>query len=97
MPAVPPTSGALNEMPFSVDPTAQMFRPVGSASSRSRDRTCCCVALFTSTTGDAPVTVTVSSSEPTFISAVTVAVKSAGSSMPSRLIVLKPGSVNVTT
>src|SRR5712691_928134 len=64
MPAVPPTSGALSEMPFSVDPTAQMFRPVGSASSRSRDRTCCCVALFTSTIGDAPVTVTVTGASP---------------------------------
>src|SRR6266850_1892246 len=80
-------------MPVSVDPTAQMFRPVGSASSRSRDRTCCCVALFTSTIGDAPVTVTVSSIAPTFRSAFTVAVKPAGSSMPARLTTLKPATV----
>ena len=91
MPAVPPTSGALSEMPVSVDPTAQMFRPVGSASSRSRDSTCCCVALFTSTTGDAPVTVTLSSSAPTRSSALIVAVKFAGSSIPSRLIDAEAG------
>src|SRR5712692_2199696 len=96
MPAVPPTSGALRVTPVSVAPMAQMLRPVGTASSRSRDRTCCCVALFTSTIGDAPVTVTVSSSAPTLISALTVAVKFAGSSIPSRLITLKPASVNVT-
>src|SRR4029077_15567471 len=47
----------------------------------------------TSTTGDAPDTVTVSSSAPTRRSAFTVAVKLAGSSMPSRLTVLNPGSV----
>src|SRR5436309_3416290 len=61
MPAVPPTSGALRVTPVSVEPTAQMLRPVGTASSRSRDSTCCCVALFTSTTGESPVTVTVTS------------------------------------
>src|SRR6185503_8310985 len=96
MPAVPPTSGALSEMPLNVDPTAQMLRPVGSASSSDRDSTCCCVALFTSTTGEAPVTVTVSSSAPTRNSPLMVAVKLAGSSIPSRWKTLKPGSVNVT-
>ena len=96
MPAVPPTSGALRVTPVSVEPTAQMLRPVGTASSRSRDSTCCCVALFTSTTGESPVTVTVSSMAPTRSSALIVDVKFAGSSMPSRRIALNPGSVNVT-
>src|SRR5262245_11871506 len=54
------------------------------------------LAESTSTIGLAPETVIVSSSDPTFISALTVAVKLAGSSSPSRLYVLKPGSVNVT-
>jgi hypothetical protein len=38
----------------------------------------------------------VSCSDPTAISALTVAVKFAGSVMPSRRNVLKPASVNVT-
>ena len=50
-----------------------------------------------STTGTRrPTTVTVSSSAPTFRSAFTVAVNVAGSSIPSRLTVEKPGSVKVT-
>ena len=44
-----------------------------------------------STSGLAPVTVTVSSSAPTRMSAFTVAVNPPVSSMPSRLTVLKPG------
>ena len=39
---------------------------------------------------------TVSSSEPTFISALIVAVNPDVKSMPSRLNVLKPGRLNVT-
>ena len=73
-----------------------MLRPVGSASSASRSSTCTRAVLDTSTTGDAPVTVTVSSRTPTRISTLIVAVKSVGSSMPSRTNVLKPASVNVT-
>ncbi len=49
-----------------------------------------------STVGVAPVTVTVSSRPPTFISAFAVPVKPAEISMPSRLNVLKPASVKVT-
>ena len=49
--------------------------------------------LCTSTTGDAPVTVSVSSSAPTFSSVFTVIVKSDGSSRPSRLTVENPSSV----
>ena len=52
--------------------------------------------LCTSTTGDAPDTVTVSSMPPTRICALIGAVKSDSSTMPSRTKVLKPGSVNVT-
>jgi hypothetical protein len=44
----------------------------------------------------APVTVTVSATAPIRISAFTVAVNPDVSSIPSRLVVLKPGSVNVT-
>ena len=44
-----------------------------------------------STTGDSPVTVTVSSSAPTLSSALIVAVNSAASCSPSRLKLLKPG------
>ena len=51
---------------------------------------------WVSTTGDSPVTVTVSSSAPTFISAFTGAVNPVVSSMPSRLMTLNPASVNVT-
>src|SRR4029434_2376300 len=50
----------------------------------------------TSTTGLSPDTVIVSSTEPSFISASTVAENEPVSSMPSRLTVLKPGSENVT-
>ncbi len=56
-----------------------------------------CVTTFcTSTVGDCPVTVTVSSSAPTRISTLTFAVNEAVSSMPSRFTVLKPGRLNVT-
>ena len=47
--------------------------------------TCALAVLCTSTTGEAPETVTVSSSAPTRRSAFTVAVKSLGSSMPFTL------------
>ena len=73
-----------------------IVRPVGIASSVSRFSTCDLVVLCTSTTGDAPVTVSVSSSAPTFISAFTVMVKSDGSSRPSRLTVENPPSVKVS-
>src|SRR6185436_9580943 len=66
------------------------------ASSTSRSRTRAVVVLDTSTTGEAPETVIVSSRAPTPSSALSVAVNSDGSTRPSRLNVLKPGSVNVT-
>jgi hypothetical protein len=58
--------------------------------------TVCRRTLCTSTIGDSPVTVIVSSSAPTLSSASTVAVKAPGSSMPSRRTALKPVNVNVT-
>ena len=50
----------------------------------------------TSTVGLAPLTVTVSWSDPTAISALTGAVNPAFRMMPPRLTTLNPGSVNVT-
>ncbi len=44
-----------------------------------------CVTLWVSMSGLSPLTVTVSSTEPTRMSALTVAVKSEVSTMPSRL------------
>ncbi len=83
--------------PTSVAPTDWMLRPpVGTASSSACGSTCCVTACCTSTTGDAPDTVTVSSSAPTRSSALTGAVKFAGSSTPSRFTVENPGSVKVT-
>jgi|SRR5215510_936413 len=58
--------------------------------------TVCCRTVCTSTSGLAPVTVTVSSIAPTRSSALTVAVNPVVSSTASRLNVLKPLSVNVT-
>ena len=58
--------------------------------------TVCRRALCTSTIGVSPVTVIVSASAPTFRSALIVAMNDPVSSMPSRLTVLNPGSVNVT-
>ena len=56
-----------------------MLRGVGRVSSTSRVSTVCLVVDCTSTSGDAPETVIVSSSAPTFSSALTVAVKSVDS------------------
>ena len=92
----PPTSGMLNAMPMTSWPRPWMVRPVGSASSVSRLSTWVWTVLWTSTMGDAPETVTVSSSAPTLMSALIVAVNAVGSSRPSRLNELKPGSVKTT-
>ena len=63
-------------------PIPWMVRPVGTASSTSRDSTCDFVVLWTSTTGEAAVTVSVSSSAPTRISEFIVIVKSDCNSTP---------------
>ena len=73
-----------------------MVLAVGTASSTSRDSTCCLTFCDTSTTGDAPETVTDSCSVPTPNSMLIVAVKFDCSSMPSRVTVLNPGSVKVS-
>ena len=57
----------------------------------------CLRTLCTSTIGDSPVTVIVSWTAPTRRSALTVAVIRPVSSMPSRLTLENPGSVNVTS
>src|SRR4029450_2793790 len=74
-----------------------MVWAVGTASSTSRGMTCALLLLCTSTTGDSPDTVTVSSTAPTFRSALIVAVKLDCSSTPSRLTVENPGRLNVST
>ena len=76
--------------------TPPTFREEGIAESTSRSMICCTRVLCTSTTGDSPVTVIVSSSLPTLRSPFTVATKLPDSSMPSRLTVLKPGTDIVT-
>ena len=78
------------------DVTAPAFRDVGMAARMSLLTVVCTLALWTSTIGVSPVTVIVSSRAPTFRSPFTVATNAPDSSMPSRLTVLKPGSVNVT-
>ena len=62
----------------------------------SASSTCWRAVFWTSTTGDSPVTVIVSSTAPTRISALTDAVNVPVSSTPSRRTVLNPGSVMVT-
>ena len=73
------------------------MRPVGRLSTASRLSTCECAAVVTSTMGDEPVTVIDSSSAPTLRSALSVIVKVAGSSIPSRRIAENPVSEKVTT
>ena len=77
-------------------PNVKALRPEGIASSTSWSITFWTLGFCTSTSGASPVTVIVSSSAATRRSALIVAVKNPVSSIPSRLIVLKPGSVNVT-
>ena len=67
----------------------------GTASSISRFSTCALTLLWTSTTGDSPETVTVSSTVPTFRSALMVEVKFEGSSMASFLMIENPTRLNV--
>ena len=85
MPFDPATSGVPMITPGTSAAAVCAVRPVGTASRTSRLRTCDLAAVWMSTTGDEPETVTVSSSAPTVISALTVAVKFDGSSRPSRL------------
>ena len=74
-----------------------VFWPLGSASSSSLDSTFCWRVFCVSMSGVSPLTVIVSSTAPTCMSALTVAVKPAVTWMPSRFTELKPASENVTT
>ena len=76
--------------------TAAYPRAVGMLWIRSRSSVRCFVMVWTSTIGLSPETVIVSSSAPTFRSALSVETKSAGSTNPSRLTVVNPVSVKVT-
>ena len=80
----------------SVTSVSIRFVLVGRPSSMSRVILVCRRTLVVSTNGAAPLTVMLSSSDPTGRSALTVAVKPAVSVMPSRLRVLKPVMLNVT-
>ena len=111
-PAVPPTSWEVSELALVLSVPVPLVaprimpgcsaarlmprRPVGMLSMTSLVTTFCTEALCTSTSGVSPVTVIVSASVPTFISALMVAVDEPVTSMPSRLTVLNPVSVNVT-
>ena len=77
-------------------PIVDQFFDVGMVAMMSCPITCRLITFCTSTTGDAALTTTVSSSVPIFKSALTLAVNCAVSSMPSRLTLENPGSVNVT-
>ena len=69
---------------------------IGRVESTSSVTSVCRRTFCTSTTGAAPVTVIVSSIPPTAMAESTFAVNPVVSSIPSRMIVLKPGSENVT-
>ena len=73
-----------------------VFRGVGNESIVSRVMTSVRAALCTSTTGDSPETVTVSSIPPTDMDPLIVWVKFAGTSTPSATKVENPGRVIVT-
>ena len=96
MAELPPTSNLPMLTLGNVAPAVWKFRPVGRASMSSRDNASRRVTDCTSTTGDAPDTVTVSSTPPTLNSTFKGAVKSADNSNLSRTKVLNPVSVNVT-
>ena len=93
---VPPTSWLFRFMPGIRVAAVNCVRPVGRPVRTSWLSVLCLLPLCTSTIGDSPETVMVSSTEPTFSSALTVAANDPASSMPSRLTVLKPGQGNVT-
>src|SRR5438132_323268 len=73
-----------------------LARAVGIEVSTSSLNVCCRFALWTSMTGVSPVTVMVSATAPTFMSAFTIVTMPTLTSRPSRLTVLKPVSVKVT-
>ena len=97
-PARPPTSWLPERDTPGTSVTRLWYsRAVGIAATTSLSSTLCCFAFTTSTIGDSPLTVIVSSRAPTRSSAFTCAAIEPDSSIPSRLTVLNPVSVNVTT
>ena len=72
------------------------MREPGMALIVSTSTTRCCFTLWTSTIGLSPVTLMVSSSEPSRRSASTVAVSDPDNCSPSRFTVENPVSENVT-
>src|SRR3954471_20599189 len=76
--------------------SAPYARDVGSEAIVSPLTVCCRRTLCTSTTGASPVTVTVSSIDPTFSSMFTVATNAPVNSMPWRFTELNPGSEKAT-
>jgi hypothetical protein len=80
----------------SVTSDCRFFVLTGSVESSSLEATVWRRTFDVSTRGAAPVTVIVSSSDPTWRSTLTVAVNPDVSAMPSRRTTLNPGSVKVT-
>ncbi len=72
------------------------WRPDGMSAIVSPVNVCSVRELVTSTTGTSPLTVTASVTPPTFRSWFTVAMNVPVRTIPSRLIVPNPESVNVT-
>ena len=95
-PAVPPTSFWLLNTPTVMMPSVDQFFEVGMLWITSSDTTCRRITFWVSTTGLSPVTVIVSSRLPTRSSALTLAVKAADSSMPSRRTGVNPTRVKIT-
>ena len=77
--------------------TPAVDRAAGMAAIKSFWMVVCRLTLCVSTMGVSPLTVIVSSMAPTLMSTLIEAVKFPVSSMPSRLTVLKPVRLNVTT
>ncbi len=93
---VPPTSTLLIVTPGIRNAATCGVRPVGIATSSSWSITRCLVALWTSTIGASPLTVTLSASDPTVSSACRVAANEPCSARSWRVTVWKPASENVT-
>ena len=97
LPLLPPTSTTVLLTPGIMAAIIEGTRLIGALLITSAVSTRSRLALWTSTTGDAPVTVTVSSSVPTRMSALMLATNVPLSSMPSRRTVLNPGRAKVTS
>src|SRR5215475_13091727 len=91
------TSRVNDWTPGTIARTLPYVRVAGtSASTEPGSTTSRLVLVWTSTTGVTPVTVTVSATEPTRMSALIVVTPAPVSSIASRLMVANPDSVNVT-